>query len=134
MRGMIVRWVILTGGILMASYLLEGIQVRGFGSAMLAAAALGLLNVFFRPILFILTLPINILTLGLFTFVINALLLMMASGVIGGFQVTGFWTAVMGSVIISGINWLISSFITPSGRVGRVDYIEMRKGRGGWEP
>lgn len=134
MRGMLVRWVILTGGILAASYLLEGIRISGFGSAVLAAAALGLLNVFFRPVLFVLTLPINILTLGLFTFVINALLLMMASGVIGGFEVAGFWTAVMGSVIISGINWLLASFITPSGRVGRGDYIEMKRGPRGWEP
>jgi putative membrane protein len=134
MRGMLVRWLVLTGAVLTASYLIEGIKVSGFGGAVAAAAVLGLLNVFFRPLLFVLTLPINILTLGLFTFVINAVLLMMASGVISGFEVYGFWTAVLGSLVISAVNWLLASFITPSGRIGRVDYIEMRKGRGGrWE-
>lgn len=134
MRGMLVRWIILTGGILTISYLIDGIEVRGFASAVFAAAVLGLLNVFFRPLLLILTLPINILTLGLFTFVINALLLMMASGVIAGFEVHGFWPAVMGSLVISVINWLLASFITPRGGIGRVEYIEIKRGRGGrWE-
>jgi len=134
MRGMVVRWVVLTCGVLFISYLIEGIEVRGFGSAVLAAAVLGFLNVFFRPLLLVLTLPINILTLGLFTFVINALLLMMASGVISGFEVAGFWTAVLGALVISLINWLAASFITPRGGIGRVEYIEMRRGPGGrWE-
>ena len=74
----------MTAAIMAASYLIDGIRVSGFFSAFCAAAALGVLNVLFRPILFILTLPINIMTLGLFTFVINALLLKMASGVIPG--------------------------------------------------
>jgi putative membrane protein len=130
MRGMLVRWFVLTGSVLIASYLIEGIRVSGFGSAVGAAAVLGLLNVFFKPLLLVFTLPINILTLGLFTFVINALLLLMASGVIGGFEIDGFWTAVMGALVISFINWLLASFITPSGRIGRVDYIEMRRGPG----
>jgi putative membrane protein len=130
MRGMLVRWVILTGSVLIASYLIDGIRVSGFGSAVGAAAVLGLLNVFFKPLLFVFTLPINILTFGLFTFVINAVLLMMASGVIGGFEVDGFWTSVIGSLVISFINWLLVSFITPAGRIGRVDYIEMKRGSG----
>jgi putative membrane protein len=130
MRGMLLRWLILTGSVFIASYLIDGIHVRGFGSAVGAAAVLGLLNVFFKPLLLIFTLPINILTLGLFTFVINAFLLKMASGVISGLVIDGFWPAVLGSLVISLINWLLASFITPSGRVGRVDTIEMRKGPG----
>ncbi len=130
MRGMLIRWIILTGAVLASAYLIDGIHVSGFGSAVGAAAVLGLLNVFFRPLLFVLTLPINILTLGLFTFVINAVLLMMASGVIRGFEVEGFWTAVLGALVISFINWLLASFITPAGRIGRVDYIQMRRGPG----
>ena len=84
------RWLILTAAITIASYIIEGIKVDGFSNALLAAAILGMLNAFFRPILIVLTLPINILTLGLFTFVINALMLKMASGVISGFEVRGF--------------------------------------------
>lgn len=125
------RWLILTCGIMLAAYFIEGIEVTGFGSAFLAAAILGILNAFFRPVLILLTLPINILTLGLFTFVINALLLMMASGVIGGFEVHGFWAAFLGSLIISLLSWLLSSFINERGRVG---YIDLRKRENGkWE-
>lgn len=118
---------ILTAAIMMASYLIEGIKVSGFFSAFLTAAILGILNVFFRPILLILTLPINILSLGLFTFVINALLLKMASGVISGFEVIGFWSAIFGALVISLVNWLLSSFIISQGRIERVDYIDMKK-------
>jgi putative membrane protein len=109
---------------MLASYLIEGIEVSGFASAFFAAAILGILNAFFRPILIILTLPINILSLGLFTFIINAMLLKMASGVISGFEVHGFWSAVFGSFIISIISWVLSSFISER---GRVEYIDLKK-------
>ena len=131
MKGIVFRWLVLTLAILVAAYLIPGIGVRGFFSALLAAAMLGILNAFFRPILIILTLPINILTLGLFTFVINAVLLMMASGVIGGFAVQGFWAALLGSLVISIISWLLSSFINER---GRVEYIDLQKRHDGkWE-
>jgi putative membrane protein len=130
MKGILVRWLVLTAAIIVASYLLDGIQVKGFFSAFFAAAILGVLNAFFRPILIILTLPINILTLGLFTFIINALLLKMASGVISGFDVRGFWTAVFGSVIISVVSWALNSFISPK---GRVEYIDLKKKGDRWE-
>jgi len=74
MNGIFIRWLTLTGAIIVTSYLLDGIQVSGFVSAFFAAAMLGILNALFRPILILLTLPINILTLGFFTFVINALI------------------------------------------------------------
>ena len=131
MKGIVLRWLILSLAIMVAAYLIEGIEVRGFGSALFAAAILGILNAFFRPVLIILTLPINILTLGFFTFVINALLLMMASGVIGGFEVHGFWAAFFGSLIISLISWLLSSFINEQGRVGYIDL--KRRDNGKWE-
>jgi putative membrane protein len=131
MRGFAVRWLTLTAAILMASYLLDGIRVSGFFPAFLAAAMLGILNAFFRPIAIILTLPLNILTLGLFTFVINALMLKMASGLIDGFDVHGFWTAVFGSLIISLLSWLLNSFINER---GRVEVIHLRpRGRNHWE-
>ena len=131
MKGILVRWLILTAAIMVCSYLLDGIRVSGFLSAFFAAAMLGMLNAFFRPILIVLTLPINILTLGLFTFVINALMLKMASGVISGFDVRGFWTAVFGSLVISIVSWLLSSFISEQ---GKVEYIDLKYKRGGrWE-
>ena len=130
MKGILIRWLVLTAAIIVASYLLEGIQVKGFLSAFFAAAILGVLNAFFRPILIILTLPINILTLGLFTFIINALLLKMASGVISGFDVRGFWAAVFGSIIISVVSWALNSFISPK---GRVEYIDLKKKGDRWE-
>jgi putative membrane protein len=131
MRGIGLRWLTLTCAILLASYLLDGIHVSGFMSALGAAAILGILNAFFRPIALILTLPINILTLGLFTFVINAVMLKMASGVIGGFEVRGFWPAVIGALIISLVSWAANAFISES---GRVDVIDLRnKGGNRWE-
>ncbi len=131
MQGLFLRWLILTIAILLASYILDGIQVSGFVSAFFAAAILGILNAFFRPILLILTLPINILTLGLFTFLVNALMLKMASGIIPGFHVYGFWTAVFGALIISVLNWLLTSFVNDR---GRVEYIDLRRKDGDhWE-
>jgi len=117
MNGIIIRWLTLTAAIVFTSYLLDGIHISGFLSALLAAAMLGILNAFFRPIALLLTLPINILSLGFFTFVINALMLKMASGIITGFDVTGFWSAIFGSLLISAISWLLNSFINDRGTV-----------------
>lgn len=121
MKGIFLRWLILTVAIIVTSYLLDGIRVSGFFSAFFAAAILGILNAFFRPILLILTLPINILSLGLFTFVINAIMLMMVSGVLSGFEVYGFWSAVFGSLLISLVSWALTSFINERGTVQYVD-------------
>ncbi|MBE9486631.1 MAG: phage holin family protein [Desulfuromonadales bacterium] len=133
MTGLLLRWLILSMAIMAAAYLFAGIHVSGFGSALFAALVLGILNALLRPILFILTLPINILTLGLFTFVINALLLMMTSGIIGGLVVDSFGSALLGSLIISLVSWLLSSFINDQGRVESID-IELRRRRGDhWE-
>mgnify|MGYP001175608531 FL=1 len=131
MKGIFLRWLILTFSIIVTSYLIDGIQVSGFLSAFFAAAILGILNAFFRPILLILTLPVNILSLGLFTFVINAIVLKMVSGVISGFEVYGFWSAVFGSLLISLVSWLLTSFI---GGRGTVQYIDLKNvGGNRWE-
>lgn len=131
MRGLLLRWLVLTAAILSASYLVDGITVSGFLSALFAAAILGILNAFFKPVVLVLTLPLNILTLGLFTFVINALMLKMASGVIPGFEVHGFWSAIFGSLIITAVNALLSSFVNEQ---GRVEYIDLhRRGGNRWE-
>jgi len=111
MGRLLIKWLCLTGAVLFAAYVLDGIYVKDFFSAIFAAAVLGILNMFFRPLLFILTLPINVMSLGLFTFIINAFMLKMASGLIAGFTVTGFWTAVFGSLLISLANWVLTALI-----------------------
>lgn len=129
MNGIFIRWLTLTGAIILTSYLLDGIRIGGFLSAFLAAAMLGILNAFFRPIALLLTLPINILTLGFFTFIINALMLKMASAIIPGFDVYGFWSAIFGSLMISVISWLLNSFINERGRVTYIDLQHRSRGK-----
>ena len=131
MKGLLIRWLTVTGAIAIAAYLLDGIHVSGFMAAFWAAAILGVLNAFFRPIALILTLPINILSLGFFTFVINDAMLKMASSLIPGFDVHGFWTAIFGSLIVSTVSFGINVFISEK---GEVDTIELHH-RGGnrWE-
>ena len=131
MNGLTIRWLTLTAAIIVASYLIDGIRVTGVFSAIFAAAALGILNAFFRPIALILTLPINILSLGLFTFIVNAVMLKMASGIIPGFYVQGFWASVWGAFLISVVSWLLNAFI---GGRGTVEYIDLEhKGGNRWE-
>jgi putative membrane protein len=131
MKGLFIRWLILTLSILAAAYLFEGIEVSSFFSAFFAAAVLGILNAFFRPVLILLTLPINLLTLGLFTFVVNALLLMLTSGIISGFHVQGFWSAVFGSLVISVASWLLTSMVNDEGRIEVI--VLRRRGKDRWE-
>jgi putative membrane protein len=131
MKGLFIRWLILTLSILAAAYLFEGIEVSSFFSAFFAAAVLGILNAFFRPVLILLTLPINLLTLGLFTFVVNALLLMLTSGIISGFHVQGFWSAVFGSLVISVVSWLLTSVVNDEGRIEVI--VLRRRGKDRWE-
>ena len=131
MHGFFVRWLILGFSISAAAYLMDGIHVSGVLSAFAAAAMLGILNAVFRPIALIITLPINILSLGLFTFVINAAMLKMASALIPGFDVIGFWSAVFGALFISIVSFVINAFISDR---GTVEYIELRhKGDDRWE-
>jgi putative membrane protein len=111
MKVLLLRWLTLTLAVIVTAYLMDGIRISGFFSAVLAAAALATLNTVLRPIILLLTLPLNVLTLGLFTFVINAFLLKTASAVIPGFDVIGFWPAVWGSLLISVLAGLLNGFI-----------------------
>jgi len=134
---LLLKWFVLTASILLVSYLLAGIQVDHFLTAVFAAAVLGILNSIVRPILILLTLPINLLTFGIFTFIINAALLMLVSVIIPGFDIDGFWTAVLGSILISVINALLSWLLRdnrPPGTPTREDVIDLRENkRGRWE-
>jgi putative membrane protein len=98
---LIARWLLLAAALLLVAYLYPGVTVTSFGSAMIAAFVLGLLNTLLRPILVLLTLPVTVVTLGLFLFVINALMFWAASGLLEGFHVTGFGAALLGSLIYS---------------------------------
>jgi len=98
---LLIKWFIMALSVMVASYIIPGVSVKGFFTAMWVALFIGIVNVLVKPFLIFITLPINILTLGLFTFVINALLIMLASSVIKGFEVKGFWIAMIFSVVLS---------------------------------
>jgi putative membrane protein len=95
--------------LIITSKIVPGIVVEDFGIAVLAAIIIGLVNTFIRPLLLILTAPINLLTLGLFTFVINALMLYLASLIVPGFVVDGAWAAILGAIVLSIVSTILSS-------------------------
>ena len=105
-----INWVIYAVAIMIVAYLLPGIFIEGFISALVLAVVLGAINVFIKPVVIILTLPINILTLGLFTLVINALLIMLASMIVPGFGVASFWWAMLFAVALYAVTWVLSRF------------------------
>ncbi len=98
---LIVRWLLLAAALLLVAYVYPGVTIASFWSAMIAALVLGLLNTLVRPLLVLLTLPVTLVTLGLFLFVINALMFWSASGLLSGFNVAGFGAALIGSLIYS---------------------------------
>lgn len=112
MNGLLVRWLVNALALFLTARLLgPAFLVTDFGAALLAAAVLGIVNAVIRPVLLILTLPLNILTLGLFTFVINAAMLLLVSHAIAGFRVNGFGTALLGSIILSFISMVLSALV-----------------------
>lgn len=108
---LILRWVLNALVLLCVAYYLPGVAVSGFYAAMVAALVLGFINALIKPIIVLLTLPVNILTLGLFTFVINALMFWLASTVVKGFSVSGFGAAFWGALILTLASALINSLL-----------------------
>ncbi|MBT4121115.1 MAG: phage holin family protein [Candidatus Magasanikbacteria bacterium] len=108
---LLTRWVINAGTLLLLAYYLPGMEVSGWYAALITAFVLGLVNAVLKPILVILTLPVNILTLGLFTFVINALLFWFVASFIKGFDVAGFMPAFWGALILSVVSWIVSGLL-----------------------
>ena len=106
---LLLGWAINAGVLLLLPYVLPAVQVGGFGTALLVALVLGLLNMIVRPILVLLTLPITVLTLGLFLFVINGLMFWLVARMFDGFTVTGFWWAVLAALLYSVISSFVSS-------------------------
>lgn len=117
MRGLIFRWIVSAVALWLTSLVVRGIQVDGVWALAFAAVTIGILNAVIRPVLFLLTLPINLLTLGLFTFVINAAMLKLASDLVRGFEVHGFWSALGGTLLMSFFTFVINAMIDDDGHV-----------------
>jgi putative membrane protein len=123
--GVITRLIVVALSLWLASELVPGIEVQGGWTLIGAAILLGLVNAVVRPVLVVLTLPFTILTLGLFLLVINAAMLGLVAAMFAGFTIESFWSAVLGSLIISIMGWLASWLIGPRGRVE----VRVRRGR-----
>lgn len=108
---LLVVWIINAVALFVLPYLMQSIRVENFTTALVAALVLGLVNTLIRPVLIFLTLPVTVLTLGLFILIINALLFWMVANFIGGFQVAGFWSALIGAILYSLISWALSALI-----------------------
>jgi putative membrane protein len=109
--GIIVHWLISAASLVIAAYLIPGIEIRGLGTALIAPLVIGLVNATIGFILKILTLPLTVLTLGLFWLIINALMLQLAAALVPGFYVSGFWSAFFGAIILSLVNMLLRSLV-----------------------
>lgn len=112
MTKVLVRWLLLAGALLLVAHLYPGVEVKSFSSALIAALVLGLLNTLLRPVLVLLTLPVTVLSLGLFLFVINALLFWAAASVLDGFHVRGFGAALLGSLIYSALMIVVDAALS----------------------
>lgn len=115
--GFLVRVLINAAAIYVVALIVPGIEVDGFTTALGAGLVLGLVNAIVRPILIVLTLPVTLLTLGLFLLVLNGLCLWLTSLLVKGFQVHGFWSAVFGALLVSVVSWLLTAFVSDRGRI-----------------
>ena len=100
--------------IIAAAWLVPGLHLAGPGTALAAGAVLGLVNVLVKPVLIILTLPLTLVTLGLFLFVVNALCLRLTAAVIPGFAVDGFWWSILGALVVSVVSWILNGLLLPA--------------------
>ena len=114
MLKLLLKWLLSAAALLGVAYIYGGVSVASFGTAMVAALIIGLMNMLVRPILVVLTIPVTLLTLGLFLFVINALMFWAASGLVSGFQVNGFGAALLGSLIYSALGVVIDAVLEKS--------------------
>jgi putative membrane protein len=117
MVGFLLRAAITALGLWVASELLQGLSFDSTSKLIVAAIVLGIVNAFVRPLAFILTLPLTVLTLGLFLLVLNAGMVALVAWVVPGFRISGFWTAVGAALIVSLVSWAASSMIGSNGRV-----------------
>ena len=111
MKNKIISWLVATLAIIVSAYILPGVTVSSFFAAFVTALVLGIINAFIKPVLIILTLPLNVLTLGLFTFIINALLIMLTGIIVPGFEVASFWWALLFGLILSLVNFVLNRVV-----------------------
>jgi putative membrane protein len=111
MMNLLLAWLVNTVSLIAVAYLMPSIRVDTFVTALIAALVLGLVNAVIRPILVLLTLPVTLLTLGLFIFVINGLLFWLVGSFVKGFVVDGFWAGFLGAIVYSVISWLLSGLL-----------------------
>jgi putative membrane protein len=116
MKGILLRTLIIMLGLALASAVVPGVHILGTGSLILAAVLLALVNAIVRPIAFLLTLPLTIVTMGLFIFVLNAAMFGLVAAMLDNFDVAGFWSAIFGSMIVSVTSTIATWYIGPSGR------------------
>ena len=117
MLRILVVWLINALALLAVAYVMPSIHVDSFGTALVAAVVLGLVNAVVRPVLILLTLPATILSLGLFIFVVNGLLFWLVGSYLTGFAVAGFWSGFFGAIVYSIVSWALSSALLPGRRV-----------------
>lgn len=108
MFDILIKWVLLALSLLFVAWIVPGISFAGFMAALWSALLIGIINIFIRPILLFLTLPLNLLTLGLFTFIINAFLFWVVSHIVPGFMVADFMAALLGSILLSVISLFLN--------------------------
>lgn len=125
MRGFFTRLVITALGLWLAKTIIPGITILGWGNLLVAALLLGLVNAVVRPFLFIITLPITILTLGLFLLILNGISLALVAGLMPGVAVSGLGAATLGAIIVSLTSWFANGFIGSSGRLERYHGVEV---------
>lgn len=117
MRGLVIRWVTTAVALWLTSLIVRGITIDGVLPLFFAAVVLGIFNAILRPLMLVITFPINLLTLGLFTFIINGAMLKLTADVVRGFSVEGFWPAVVGALLLSAISFALSLFVSDAGRI-----------------
>ena len=117
MNGFVLRTLITMLGLFIASALVPGVSITGVGTFILAAVLLGLVNAFVRPVAVLMTLPLTLLTLGLFLFVVNAAMFGLVAAMLDGFAVSGFWAAIFGTIVVSITSTIASWYIGPDGSI-----------------
>ena len=125
MRGFLIRLLITALGLWVADQLLPGIAFTGTSALIVSALLLGLVNAVIRPILIILTLPLTVVTLGLFILVVNGISLALVAWLVSGFHVNGLFSATLGAIIVSLVSWAASAFVGGSGRIERIHRVEV---------
>ena len=115
--GFVIRVLVNAAAIVLAANVVPGLQVQSLTTALIAGLVLGVINAVVRPVLVVLTLPFTLLTLGLFLLVLNAFCVWLTSVFVPGFTVHGFWAAFLGGLIVSVVSWVLTAFLSDSGRV-----------------